>query len=550
MSNPDIIQAGLDSGWKVYDATLPTVPQRFEVDVVVVGTGAGGGTTAEILSAAGLSVLMIEEGGLYHQKDFRMDELWSYGHLYQEAMSRTTLDAAISIMQGKAVGGSTTVNWTSSFRTPEETLAHWASQHKVVGASTEDMAPWFENREKRLNVSTWETTANENNAVLKRGCEKLGWKVALIPRNVNGCWNLGYCGFGCPTNAKQSMLVTTVPSALNQGAQLLTRASVEHLLIENDQVKGLVCQGVDARNQRLRNTRIEVHARHVVLSAGAIGSPAILLRSNAPDPENLTGRRTFLHPVVASVAEMPEQINPFYGAPQSIYCDEFVWKRGAGGPMGFKLEVPPLHPALAAGVLSLHGTDLKETMAKLPHINAVLALLRDGFHEDSPGGQVVLKKDQRPSLDYPLTDYLWEGAREALLRSAEVQFAAGAKNVRLLHLDSPVYQSWQAARKGINELPMRRHRTKLFSAHVMGGCTMGEDPQQALVNSQGRHHHLENLSVIDGSVFPTSIGANPQLSIYGLAAKNATALAQMLTNSGGRLNGQAEDTPSILKKAG
>lgn len=531
MSTTDIIQAGLNRGWKIHDATLENAPRRFEVDVAIVGTGAGGGTTAEILSAAGLSVLMIEEGGLYHQKDFKMDELWSYSHLYQEAMSRTTADAAISIMQGKAVGGSTTVNWTSSFRTPAETLNHWARHHGVVGTSVEDMAPWFENREKRLNVSTWETSPNENNAVLKRGCEKLGWKSALIPRNVNGCWNLGYCGFGCPTNAKQSMLVTTVPAALDQSAQLLTRASVEQLLIEKDQVHGLLCQGLDERNQRLPNRQIEVRARHVVLSAGAIGTPAILLRSNAPDPKKLTGRRTFLHPVVASVAEMPEVINPFYGAPQSIYSDEFVWKQGADGPMGFKLEVPPLHPALAAGVLSLHGKPLKETMAKLPHINAVLALLRDGFHEDSPGGQVVLKNDQRPSLDYALTDYLWKGAREAFLRMAEVQFAAGAKNVRLLHLDSPVYQSWQEAQKGIDSLPMERHRTKLFSAHVMGGCAMGEDTRQALVNSLGRHHHLENLSVIDGSVFPTSIGANPQLSVYGLAARNASALAQDLRKS-------------------
>jgi choline dehydrogenase-like flavoprotein len=528
MSQLDVIDTGLQGGWQVHDATQAECPRFFEADVVIVGTGAGGGTAAEILSQAGLSVLMIEEGGLHSQKDFKMDELWSYGNLYQEAMSRTTADAAIAIMQGKSVGGSTTVNWTSSFRTPEPTLQHWATVHGVKGASPEELAPWFEDREKRLNISKWNVVANANNTVLQRGCEALGWDMQLIPRNVIGCWNLGYCGFGCPTNAKQSMLVTTIPAALDKGSRLLVRASVENLTFSQGKVTGLVCFGFSPHNRRLQAQRIEVRANHVILAAGSIGTPAILLRSDAPDPAEVTGKRTFLHPVVSTIADMPETIDPFHGAPQSIYSDEFVWKRGTTGPMGFKLEVPPLHPALAAGVLGLHGEQLRQTMHNLPNTNAVLALLRDGFHEESPGGQVLLKEDRRPSLDYAITDYLWDGAREAFLRMAEVQFAAGAKTVRLVHLDSPLMTSWSQAQQVIADLPMRKHRTKLFSAHVMGGCAMGEDSRQALVNSEGSHHHIANLSIMDGSVFPTSIGANPQLSIYGMTAKNATLLAARL----------------------
>ncbi len=529
MSLQDPIEKGLMSGWRIDDLTRDDAPALLEADVVIVGTGAGGGTAAEILSRAGLSVLMIEEGGLHHQKDFKLDELWAFGNLYQEANSRTTADAAISILQGKSVGGSTTINWTSSFRTPEPTLNYWKQQFGVLDIDSANMAPWFQDRENRLNIAPWAAEPNANNSVLQNGGRQLGWNIKAIPRNVKACWNLGYCGFGCPTNAKQSMLVTSIPDAMNAGGRLLTRASVSQLLIEQGQIAGLDCVALDAGNHLRPSRQCRVKGRHYILSAGAIGSPAILLRSEAPDPYGLTGKRTFLHPVVANIAEMPEKVDPFYGAPQSIYTDEFNWRDGNEGKLGFKLEVPPLHPAMAAGVLGMHGEDLRQNMERLPYINSVLALMRDGFHEESPGGEVKLKDNGRPVVDYPLNDYLWDGVREAYLQMAECQFAAGAKRVRPLHLDSGDYRSWSEAREAIRDLPLKAHRVRLFSAHVMGGCTMGENSRTSVVNSFGRHHHLNNLSVMDGSVFPTSIGANPQLSIYGLVARNASRLAAELT---------------------
>src|SRR6056297_2752276 len=128
MSLTDRIARGLESGWNVTDGAQLTESLTTEADVVVIGTGAGGGTTAEILARSGLSVILVEEGRLYHQEDFKMNELDAYASLYQEGMSRVTRDGAISILQGRCVGGSTTVNWTSSFRTPDQTLNWWASR--------------------------------------------------------------------------------------------------------------------------------------------------------------------------------------------------------------------------------------------------------------------------------------------------------------------------------------------------------------------------------------------------------------------------------------
>ena len=529
MALPDLYAAGIASGWKIIDASQLRAPQTLEADVAIIGSGAGGGVAAEILSLAGLKVLLLEEGPLKTSDSFKdMDEARAYAELYQEAAGRVTSDGAIAVLQGRAVGGTTTINWTSSFRTPTQTLKHWAEQHKVVGHGVEDMAPWFAKMEERLSIAPWALAPNANNSVLQRGCDALGWESHVIPRNVKGCWDSGYCGFGCPVNAKQSMLVSTIPVALQHGATLVHRLRVRQLQHANGKISGAVGEALRSDGRTPSGVTVSIKARHYVAAGGAINTPALLLRSQLPDPHQRLGKRTLIHPVVLSIALMPDRVDAFYGTPQSIASDHFQWKDGATGPMGYKLEVPPLFPKISAGVFNTFGEALRQDMAALPHANAVLALLRDGFVAQSEGGAVRVAADGSPILDYDLSDYVWEGARRAYLSMAEAQFAAGAKQVRPAHLDAPYYANWSEAKRAIAELPLKKFRAALFTAHLMGGCGMSEDPVGGVVNSLGRHHQLANLSVMDGSVFPTSIGANPQLSIYALTAQNATALAKEL----------------------
>ena len=237
MPVPDPFREGLARGWKTYNGSQLTQDLTLEADVAIIGSGAGGGTTAEILSAAGYKVLLIEEGPLKTSSDFKMLEDQAYTSLYQEGIGRMSKDGAITILQGRAVGGTTLINWTSSFRTPDPTLDHWAKEHQVKGHTPAEMAPWFEKMEQRLGVAPWMIPPNANNDVIRKGCEKLGYAWHVIPRNVRGCWNLGYCGMGCPTNAKQSMLVTTIPATLEKGGELLYLARAEKLLISSDKVK-------------------------------------------------------------------------------------------------------------------------------------------------------------------------------------------------------------------------------------------------------------------------------------------------------------------------
>ena len=527
MSVADPIKEGLARGWKAIDAAMLTRDREIECDVVVVGSGAGGGVTAEILAQAGLNVAIVEEGPLAGSSEFNMREREAYPRLYQESAARQTQDKAITILQGRCVGGGTTVNWTSSFRTPPRTLAHWSSAHGLANANEGVLAPWFARMEERLAIAPWGVPPNENNDILRRGCQKLGYPSGAIRRNVKGCANLGYCGMGCPLNAKQSMLVTTIPAALDRGATLVHRARVTRLVLEGDRVVACEARGVERNGAAPGNWRVRLRARHFVLAAGAIGSPAILLASGAPDPHDATGKRTFLHPTVVSGAVFPQKVEGYYGAPQSIYSDHFLDSVALDGPVGFKLEAPPVHPILGGITLPGFGADHARWMTRFPNLQVLIALLRDGFHADSTGGQVVLR-DGWPTLEYPITEYLWNGVRRAYLAMAEIQFAAGAAQVMPLHEGAQPVSSWREAKAAIEGLPLRPLHARVVSAHVMGGCAMGNDPRTSVVNELGRHHQLANLSVHDGSVFPTSIGANPQLSIYAQAGRMAMGLAQRL----------------------
>jgi choline dehydrogenase-like flavoprotein len=528
MSVPDPIAEGLTRGWRVFGGARDAAPKTLDCDVAIVGSGAGAGITAELLSAAGLTVVIVEEGPLKSSRDFRQLESEAYASLYQESASRKTADKAINILQGRCVGGSTTVNWTSSFRTPSDTLAYWRDHFGLDEFTDDALAPWFQRAEQRLHIGPWLAPPNENNELLRKGALRLGIAAAAIQRNVKGCWNLGSCGLGCPTNAKQSMLVTTIPAALDRGATLLVETRVEKLELQQGRVVALQCNAVAANGAARAATTTRINARHVVVAGGAINSPALLLRSGAADPHHLLGTRTFLHPVVLSAATFEHEVAGWQGAPQTIYTDHFLDTQPIDGAIGYKLEAPPLHPLIFTTSMGGFGREAAATFMQFPNTHALLALLRDGFHAESPGGRVTLRQDGSPKLDYPLNAFVMDGARRALLSMAELQFAAGARSVLTGHELARPYTSWREAKEAIAELPIQPLLVKFVSAHVMGGCAMAADAARGVVRPDGVHWQIENLSVHDGSIFPTSIGANPQLSIYGIVNKLATQLAQRL----------------------
>jgi choline dehydrogenase-like flavoprotein len=481
-------------------------------DVCIVGSGPGGAMVASRLSRAGAKVVLLEEGG-YHTKDsFDMQEATAYPRLYQDRGNRATADLSVQVLQGRAVGGGTVVNWTTSYRTPDHVFDHWR-RTEGLPLTAAMLRPHFEEVEQRLGIQKVDyQDTNPNNRTIYDGCKKLGWQVDTIRRNVRQCLRTGYCGMGCPVDAKQSATLTYLPDAVAAGAEVYANCRVEKIEWSGRRASAVVAAFLEPDTQRANGLTVRVEPRAVVVSGGAINSPVLLLRSGLD--QGPVGKKTWLHPAVAMGAFYDERIEGFYGAPQSVASHHFAQRKEGAG---FFIEAAPVHPMLASIAMPAFGAALRSNMALLPYFCATVSLMIDGFDPSENGGTVSLRDGGGPKLDYPFTDRIYECFRAGMKAMARIHLANGAREIVSFHADTVrIATDGDLAR--IDGAPLGPNRLSVFTAHQMGGCRMGADPARSVVNPQLRHHAVENLFVIDGSVFPTSLGVNPMESIYALAS--------------------------------
>jgi choline dehydrogenase-like flavoprotein len=480
-------------------------------DVCIVGSGPGGAMVASRLASAGVSVVVLEEGGYHTKSEFDMQEATAYPRLYQDRGNRATADLSVSILQGRAVGGGTVVNWTTSFRTPDDVVDGWRERFGSP-LTPEALRPHFDEIEKRLGITKVDLEdANANNRLLYDGCKKLGWQADTISRNVRGCLRTGYCGMGCPVDAKQSAALTYLPDAIAKGATVYANCRVRRIDWTSKRATAVVGEVLHPATQQQTGRTIRVEPRLVVVSGGALNSPALFLRSGIT--QGAVGKKTWLHPVIAMVAVYRDTIESFYGAPQTVASHHFARR---GERAGFFLEAAPLHPMLGGTALPGFGASMRARMQLLPNTSVSIALMIDGFG-DEPGGTVSLREDGGPRLDYPFTPRHFECWRAAMKALARVHLVNGAAEIESLHAD-PVRIRTEADLRALDEAPLGPNLCAVFTAHQMGGCRFGADPATSVVRPDLRHHWLENLWVVDGSVFPTSLGVNPMESIYGIAS--------------------------------
>ena len=492
-------------------------------DLCIIGSGAGGAVVAAKAAEAGRKVIVLEAGGLFRKDRFRMQESEAFTDLYQDRGARQTADKAITVLQGRSVGGGTTINWTTCFRTPEPVLSHWKARHGIKTWTKDALAPHFEAVEKRLNIKVWnEALANENNRKLLKGGRALGWTVSSTRRNVLGCVNSGYCGMGCPVEAKQAMEPTYLADALASGATLVTDCAVQSLVLDGDKVTEAVGRLHHESSEKERPYRVRVRAKRFVVAGGALNSPALLLASGI-DGQGRVGRRTFLHPVIGIGGRYEEPVNGFYGAPQSITSHHFAQPKP--GQIGFFFETAPVHPALSASAFATFGQGLSEMMSQLDRTGVLIALHIDGFLPDDEGG-VVRLVEGRPSLHYPVRPALVAAFRESHKKLAELTLAAGATEAFTMHLNPERMRS-KADVAGLDQRSYGAFEHPIFSAHQMGGCAMGSDPGTSVVDEQLKVHGLANTYVVDGSVLPTSLGVNPSQTIYGIAHRASEWISRL-----------------------
>lgn len=480
----------------------------LHTDVVIVGSGAGGGVVAGELSAAGLDVVVLEKGGFYVETDFDGDELGSTERLFENKGLLTTSDLGMVILAGSTLGGGTTVNWAASFRTPEHVLREWERDYQVADISGTAYQASMDAVSERINVNT-DCAPTPQNSILESGAQALGFANEVIPRNTRDCEECGFCNFGCQFGAKQGTLRTYLQDAYDQGARIAVRAYVERVLIENGRAVGVEGTIQDAEG---RHYPLVVHAERVVIAAGALHSPAILMRSGLGNQH--IGRNLHLHPTTVSYGIYETEIRGWQGAPMSRYVSEF--KNLDGNGYGAALETAPIHPGIGAMSLSWeNGRQHKDIMRQIANLSNIIIITRD-YH----GGRIRLNRQGALKIDYSLHRDDAKHMMRGLLESLRIHQAAGAYHIgapKATPLTWNTDEDFDTYLQEVAQLSLAPNRIAMFSAHQMSSCRMGGNPARGAIAPNGESYEVKGLYVADASVLPTATGVNPMVTIMSIA---------------------------------
>jgi len=493
-----------------------TADTTLTCEVVIIGSGAGGGVVAAELTAAGKDVIVLEKGGYNNETDFTHHEAQALRTMYDAGGLLATDDLGLVVLQGSTLGGGTVINYTTSFATPDAVRHEWATEHQLPHFETAEYTRSIETVAERLGVNTDQARPSGRDQILIRGLERLGWHHGLLPRDVRGCPQddgCGYCGMGCRRGAKQSTLITYLQDAAARGARVVVNCDVQRVTIERGTATGVAA--------RVGNYALTVRAKSVVVAAGSIHSPAVLLRSGVQLPA--LGRNLALHPATAVLAHMNEDVRPWTGTVQAHYSDQFA---DLDSGYGFKFETAPVHPSLQALAAPWESAaSHRARMAQLPRTGLVGILLRDRF-----GGRVSVDRDGAAVVHYRLSSYDRAHLRRAIAAAAELLEAAGAQDIWLPLARSISYtpgakrdrKDWlrrvDAAGWGSNQL-------LLVTFHQMASCRMGASATTSVVDAEHRVWGIRGLYVADASTFPSASGVNPMLTVMAIAHRAARIMA-------------------------
>lgn len=489
--------------------------QRY--DVVIVGSGAGGGTVAAALAPlarARKRVLVLERGPRFRDADFTGRELEMAGELYADEGGFLTADGTMTLAFAHGYGGSTIVYTGTSLVAPERVIRAW----NVPGLDWDDVARRSRKYADQNHVHFLPPgLLNDNNRLFAEGAEKAGYQAEQFPLNLRGCKGSSLCNLGCPNAAKQGTHRVQLPAAERAGVEVVTRAEVTrlgdralHVVVHPRPPAG---KGLDPEWAPGAYT---LEAAQVVLAAGAIGTPALLLRSGLAGLPGRVGEAFTCHPAHILVAEHAGELTNDVGHPKSYYVDRAAEER-------FVLETCMYFPFTTAKNLTGFGAAHSALMLAFPRLQQILVLACD---RATPGNRVGVDRRGRPVVHYRFTPQVVEAFVRATRAAARIFFAAGAVRVHAPEADPPLLEAADLDRLD------QRIRTDLFrpgtisvsAAHLMGGCGMGRDGNDSVTDAWGRVHGLPWLRVADASLFPDALEINPYLTVMALADRVAEDL--------------------------
>jgi long-chain-alcohol oxidase len=504
---------------KALQVTAVERDETLDCDVVIVGSGAGGGAAAGVLAAAGLDVIVIESGGYYDDQDFDGSELQALTQYYMGA-PQATHDQSVGLLAGACLGGGTVVNYSTSFRTPDDVRAEWAA-HGVPEFTSAEYSASLDAVCERLGVSQEYNDPSSRDHKLQEGCVKLGWHVDAMPRGVRKCAQgkeCGYCGLGCRVGAKQSVVKTWLADAGSTGTRFIIRTKVERVVVEGGAARGIVGRTAEGH-------RVTVRSRAVIAACGAIHTPALLKRSGLSNPN--IGKHLKLHPATAVWGQFDEELRPWEGVMQALYSDQH---RDLHDGYGLKYETAANHPHLFIAFAPWRGAQKHlSLMEGLTHSAPLGVLLRD-----RDGGEVRVGRDGEPIVRYKLSPFDTDHLRTGIDGAAQIFEAAGARRIFTSQGKFVSYEPGDGGRDRFmadaDAAGYGPGQIHLGSFHIMGSARMGGSPAGSACDPNGQTWDVRDLYVFDGSAFPTASGVNPQISIQAIANMGARTLASNLAD--------------------
>jgi len=482
----------------------------LECDVVVVGTGAGGAVVGRELAEAGLAVVFVEEGRYYDRTQFTGRAFEAQQKFYRRGGSTFSVgNVGIPIPLGQTVGGSTTVNSGTCYRTPDRVLREWQHELGLDELGPDELAPYFDRVEAVLGVDhAKKEHLGGNGRVIARGCDKLGFTHhGPLRRNAPECDGQGVCCFGCPTDAKRSTNVSYIPLALKAGAEVFSGAKMTRVIVEGGRARGVVAQTEDGHTLTIR-------ARATVIACGSIMTPLVLGQQGLGARSGQLGKNLSIHPACGVLAEFAEQILPWKGIPQGYSIhelhDEGILFEGASVPLEMTMSMS-----------QLLGPELIRLAESFDHVASF------GFMvEDTSRGSVREVMGQ-PVIQYWLQDKDVAHIKRGVDVLAQIFFAAGAT-----HVHTPI-SGFDVLSSEADLVELRRSNVRAWDLdisayHPLGTARMGRDPSSSVIDANHEMHDCAGLYVVDGAAVPSALGVNPQVTIMALATRAAEKIAAAL----------------------
>lgn len=507
--------------------------RTLRAHVLIIGSGAAGGVLAATLAELlpGRRIIVAEKGAYYGAEFFNQRE-WDMRVLYADGGRRSTYDGAIPVRGGECVGGGTTINAALCFDPLPEVWRSWNLEEFSFDPAANDygvprlnMQAVTADVRERINVhAASDEDLNDNNRVFEAGCRRLGIASRRFGLNLRGCTRCGFITEGCAYDAKQGTMITYLADALKSGVQLIHHFDVDTIAMRNGVATGATGRvrptASGSRPNSLPAGPLQIDARLVIVAAGAIASPLLLMRSGHPDPHRLIGRGLVLHPSLPVIGVMPDPITNHRGIPGTVYSDEYRASHG------LYLECLFGHPVYGSTVMPSFGREHFERMKKLSRIAGFGVMLVDSA--DAHNRVELTPTGSR--IRYQLTSSDRERFRFGAERAVELMFACGAEEV-LLASDESLGDLPAPHFRHVREAPHARklaflpHRTVVTSAHCQATVKMSSSPEAGSINARCESHQVRNLIVCDSSSFPTSCGANPMIAIMALARYQGRRIA-------------------------